>query len=209
MARAYNAVADEYARRISPELEGKPFDRAILDRYATRVATRGTVWDLGCGPGHVTRYLHDRSVSVGGLDLSSALIGWARRMNPDIPFHQADFRQLAAADGAWVGIVAFYSILHLAPSEVVPVLTEWRRVLQPGGALLLAAHLGTEDRRVKDWWGHEVDIIFRFFRRGELEGALEEAGFIIDEVHERESYPGTEAQTRRVYLLATTQSPKP
>jgi SAM-dependent methyltransferase len=200
-------VADEYARRIGPELLGKPFDRELLDRYAARVASLGAVWDLGCGPGHVTRYLRDRSVDVSGMDLSPELIRCARRLNPDIGFEQGDFRRLSAEDGAWAGIVAFYAILHLAPSEVAPTLAEWRRVLRPGGLLLLAVHIGTEELHLEEWWGRRVDITFRFFQPAELQATLVAAGFALEEVRERDPYPGVETQTRRVYLLARARGP--
>ena len=201
--RGYDAVADEYARRISGELDQKPFDRALLDRYAVRLAGRGPVWDLGCGPGHVARYLHERGVSVAGMDLSSELLRWAERLNPGLPFHQGDFRRLPADHDAWAGIVAFYSIIHLPPGEVLPTLKEWHRVLRPGGVLFVAVHLGSELRHVEDWWGRRVNIDFRFFQTDELETALEAAGYAVEEVVEREPYPGVETQTRRAYVLAT------
>jgi 2-polyprenyl-3-methyl-5-hydroxy-6-metoxy-1,4-benzoquinol methylase len=67
----YDRVAAEYARRIFGELEHKPLDRQLLDRFAAMVQGRGQVCDLGCGPGHVARYLHERGVQVMGLDLSA------------------------------------------------------------------------------------------------------------------------------------------
>lgn len=207
--RSYDTVAGEYARRISGELEGKPFDRALLDRYAARVAGAGPVWDLGCGPGHVARYLHDRGVTVSGLDLSPALIQWAERLNPDIRFQQGDFRRLSAPDGAWAGIVALYSIIHLLPAEVTSTLSEWRRVLRPGGLLLLAVHLGTDPLHLDDWWGHQVKIDFRFFQTNELVGQLEAAGFAIEQVMERDPYSEGETKTRRVYVLATNPASAP
>src|SRR6476660_6547825 len=82
---SYDAVAEEYVRRIGRELEGKPFDRTLLDRFADRLAGPGPVWDLGCGPGHVTRYLRARGVTIAGLDLSPALVASARRLDPAIP----------------------------------------------------------------------------------------------------------------------------
>jgi hypothetical protein len=44
--QSYDKVADEYARRISNELEGKPFDRELLRRFATRSedAARCVIW---------------------------------------------------------------------------------------------------------------------------------------------------------------------
>lgn len=201
--RSYDAVADEYARRISQELDHKPFDRALLDRYAERLAGRGLVWEMGCGPGHVARYLHERGVSVAGMDLSPELLRWAERLNPRIPFHHGDFRRLQADDNAWAGIVAFYSIIHLPPDEILPTLKEWRRVLRPGGVLFVAVHLGNELRHVEDWWGRRVNIDFRFFQTKDLETVLEAAGYAVEELVEREPYPGVETQTRRAYVLAT------
>ena len=98
---SYDAVADEYVRRIAHELDAKPFDRALLDRFAQRVARLGPVWDLGCGPGHVARYLRDRGVAVSGLDLSPALVRAAAALNPDIPLSRGDFRSLPIRDTSY------------------------------------------------------------------------------------------------------------
>lgn len=77
---SYDEVADEYVRRIGDELRGKPFDRELLDRFASRVGSHGAVWDVGSGPGHVTRYLRDRGANVAGLDLSAKLVAGARQL---------------------------------------------------------------------------------------------------------------------------------
>jgi trans-aconitate methyltransferase len=55
---SYDRVADEYVARIYGELQHKPFDREMLDRFAARVKPHGLICDLGCGPGHVARYLY-------------------------------------------------------------------------------------------------------------------------------------------------------
>ena len=65
----YNAVAREYAERFADELGHKPLDRELLRRFASEVPGRGQVYDLGCGPGRTTAFLHDCGVSVRGLDL--------------------------------------------------------------------------------------------------------------------------------------------
>jgi 2-polyprenyl-3-methyl-5-hydroxy-6-metoxy-1,4-benzoquinol methylase len=52
-------LADEYARRIFNELQHKPLDRELLDRFAARIVGRGEVCDMGCGPGQIARYLRD------------------------------------------------------------------------------------------------------------------------------------------------------
>ena len=83
VASSYDTVAEDYAREIADELVHKPLDRKILDRFATRVEGRGRVCDVGCGPGHVARYLHARSVDVFGLDLSSRMVEIAKVRNSE------------------------------------------------------------------------------------------------------------------------------
>ncbi len=199
---SYDRIADEYARHVYDELRHKPFDRELLERFALAVKEAGPVCDLGCGPGQVGRYLHDRGVETSGLDLSPAMVALARRLNPDMSFRVGDLRALPYANGALGGLVAFYSIIHLPRADVAGVLGEMARVLRPGGALLVAFHVGDEVRRVEELWGQPTRLDFVFFPRDEVLGHLEAAGFEAAEVREREPYPEVEAQTRRAYVWA-------
>ena len=63
LIRSYDRVAAEYAAQLAGELAHKPFDREWLDRFAARVRGRGLACDVGCGPGHVARYLNDQGVT--------------------------------------------------------------------------------------------------------------------------------------------------
>jgi SAM-dependent methyltransferase len=199
---SYDRVAEEYVARISGELEHKPLDRQLLDRFAGRVRALGPACDLGCGPGHVARYLHERGVRVMGIDLSPAMAEAARRLNPAIEFAQGDMRSLPIEDGALGGIAAFYSIIHVPRPEVVTALVEMKRVLRPGGLLLLAFHIGDGLLHLDEWWGQRVAVDFVFFRTEEMTGFLREAGFRVVEAVERDPYPGVEHPSRRAYLFA-------
>jgi len=79
---SYGRIADEYTRRIYGELEHKPFDRELLNRFAAQVGEKGDVCDVGCGPGRVARYLHEAGARVVGLALSPRRIENARKLNP-------------------------------------------------------------------------------------------------------------------------------
>jgi SAM-dependent methyltransferase len=199
---SYDQVADEYVRRIFDELQHKPLDRQLLDRFAASVRDVGPACDMGCGPGHVARYLHERGVQVCGVDLSPAMVERARRLNPGVEFRQGDMTALDAPDGAWAGIVAFYSIIHIPRGDMARALGELRRVLRPGGLLLLAFHIGDHIIHLDDWWGQSVSLDFFFFRSDEVAGFLRAQGFEIEEVFEREPYPDVEHQSRRAYIFA-------
>src|SRR5216683_6059414 len=110
---SYDRLADEYTRRIASELQHKPFDRELLDRFAGAVAGRGDVCDMGCGPGHVSRYLYDAGATVSGLDLSPRMIEQARQLNPGISFHEGNMMSLDMKDATLAGIIAFYAIVNI------------------------------------------------------------------------------------------------
>jgi SAM-dependent methyltransferase len=200
---SYDQVAMEYARRIHSELAHKPFDRELLDGFATRVKGKGPVGDMGCGPGMVAAYLAAQGVSsVFGLDLSPKMVAEATSLYPGVDFRTGDFHKLDAADDSLAGITAFYSLIHVARDEVQAVLREFQRALMPGGPLLISFHVGTEVRHASEWWGAPVDIDFVFFETSEMLTYVWNAGFDSELDVEREPYPEVELQTRRGYILA-------
>jgi SAM-dependent methyltransferase len=204
---SYDRVADEYVARLFQELEHKPLDRQLLDRFAEKVQSIGPACDIGCGPGQVARYLHERGVRVSGVDLSPMMVEAARRLNPGIEFEQADMRTLKFEDEALGGITAFYSIIHIPRLEVVAALVELKRVLRPGGLLLLSFHIGDDSMHLDEWWGQQVSVDFFFFRTEEMKGYLSQAGFEVVEIVEREPYPDVEHQSRRAYIFAAKPRP--
>ncbi len=200
---SYDRLAEEYARHIFDELQHKPLDRELLNRFAAATAGRGQVCDMGCGPGQIARYLHDIGADVFGLDLSPGMIEQARRLSPDIPFREGNMMALRMPDGSLAGIAAFYAIVNL-PKESLPlVFQEMARVLQPGGLLLLAFHIGDEALREDELWGQKISMEFFLLPAQGIRRQLEAAGFVVDEVIEREPYaPEVEYQSRRAYIFA-------
>jgi SAM-dependent methyltransferase len=169
----------------------------------------GLVCDLGCGPGQVARYLRDRGVAMCGVDLSPGMVERARELNPGVEFRQGDMKALDVPAELWAGIAAFYAIVNLPPAEVAQALREMRRVLRPGGLLLLSFHIGEEISHVEDLWGCAVCLDFYFFRTTDVEGYLRTEGFEIEEIIEREPYaPDVEYQSRRAYIFARKSSLK-
>ena len=200
----YNPIAAEYAAKFQHEMDSKPFDRKMLDWLIEKTAGLGPICDLGCGPGQIARYLHSRGAAVRGIDLSAAMIAEASRLNPEIPFEQGDMRTLeGVADSSLGGIAAFYSIIHIPNDDAVRTFATFLRVLEPGGAALLAFHLGDEMRHFDESMGKPVSLDFHFRQTAQVREWLTTAGFTIDEAIERDPYPPEiEFQSRRAYLFA-------
>jgi SAM-dependent methyltransferase len=199
---SYDSAASAYAEHLATELVDKPLDRHLLNRFAECVTGRGLVADLGCGPGHIARYLHEQGVKVVGIDLSPEMIRVATSLNPGLEFRTGDMKQPEMPDASLAGAVAFYSIVHFDASELGAVLQQVRRILEPGGLFLLAFHVGSQVVHVDDLFGAAVSLDFRFHVPSEVIAALQSARLTVIEHVEREPYEGTEYPSRRCYLLA-------
>jgi SAM-dependent methyltransferase len=199
---SYDRLAEYYTRRIADELQHKPLDRELLDRFAKQTKGRGEVCDMGCGPGHVARYLRDAGASVFGLDLSRGMLEQARKLNPDISFREGNMLALDIPDGALAGTAAFYAIVNIPKRSLPVVFREIQRALQPGGLLLLAFHTGNEVLHEDELWGQKISMDFFLFPPTEIKLELEAAGFTIEEGVEREPYPDVEYPSRRAYIFA-------
>ena len=199
---SYDTVAAEYARRISDELRRKPFDCTLLEDFAHRLQTSDLVCDLGCGPGHVAKFLQQQGARAFGMDLSAGMISEARRLNPAIDFVQGSALTLPIAFGALGGIIAFYSLIHFDGETLAAALAEMHRALRKEGYALIAFHTGGESLHTTDLWGYTVDLTVEMPPVAGVVDRLIEAGFIMERVLERDPYPEVEYQSRRGYILA-------
>lgn len=204
----YDRVAREYAENLADELDGKPMDRALLERFAADVRGTGPVYDLGCGAGaQTTAFLHGLGVDVRGMDLSPAAVAEAARRQPALRFETGDMLALPLRDGAAAGIVAFYAIVHFSPEQLRTAAGEMARVLRPGAPLLLSFHVGDETVRVDELFGVRASVDFRFHPVERVEDALRHAGLGEVEPIVRDPYPGVEHPTRRAYVFARRPGP--
>jgi SAM-dependent methyltransferase len=197
---SYDELAFEYAERFCDELDGKPFDRSLLQRFANMVPS-GPVCDLGCGPGHVTAHLQSLGLKAIGVDLSPKMIEEARRRFTQVEFRVGDMVLLDIPTESLGGIVALYSIIHLEPEMLEPAFREMCRVLVPGGQLLVSFHQGQGILHEDDVLGTRVSFDCTLFESDDVSRALECAGLSVAEVTVRRPY-GNEYPTKRVYVLA-------
>lgn len=201
---AYDAAASGYADALLAELDAKPFDRWLLERVA-ELADGGPVADAGCGPGQVGAFLAMAGAEVVGFDLSPAMVAEARRRFGELRFEVADLTDLPApGDGPelWAAIAAWYSLVHLAGSELAPAVHLLGTRLRPGGWLALAVHVGHEVRHETELFGAAVELDFVFHDPDQVLAAVRGAGLVDVEWYRRGPIPGAEAETERLYVLA-------
>lgn len=180
---SYDTVAASYADQVRNLLDETPEERAVLALFADLIRTSGggPVADVGCGSGRITAYLRELGVDTFGIDLSPGMIEVARRDHPGLPFELGSMTDLDVADGSMAGLVAWYSLIHVPDDEISSVFTHFRRVLRPGGPLLLSFHVGDESQlKTQGYGGHPMKVYVHRRQHGQMTAWLNDAGFTVE-----------------------------
>ncbi|MEV0458753.1 class I SAM-dependent methyltransferase [Catellatospora methionotrophica] len=174
---AYSAVAPVYIDLFGTTGKADAEDVDLIGRHLS--IRPGTVLDLGCGPGHYTGHLRSLGVDAVGIDMVPEFIAHARAAHPDGTYRLGSLSSLDAADGTIAGILAWYSLIHLLPSELDGVLAGFRRVTAPGGRLVVGFFSGD----AIDAFAHKVVTAYRW-PVDEFSARLRQAGFTeIERLH--------------------------
>jgi SAM-dependent methyltransferase len=180
---SYDTDASGYAEQVRGLLDGNPYLRASLALFADLAhgAGGGPVADVGCGTGYVSGYLHDVGMDVFGIDLSPEMIAVARRDHPDLRFEVGTMTDLDLADDSVIGIVAFWSVIHVPDHAVPGVFAQFRRVLRPQGVLLVGFHVGDGTQHTSEGYtGRPISVDSHHRPPGRVMGWLRDAGFTIE-----------------------------
>lgn len=138
-AASYDAFAERYDAENADSLLNAHYERPAILRLAGDVSGR-RILDAGCGSGPLTAALRTQGAAVTGIDGSPAMIALARaRLGDDVPLHVGDLAEpLPFADGAFDDVIASL-VLHYLEDWDAP-LAELRRVLRPGGRLIVSVN---------------------------------------------------------------------
>ncbi|SKA36182.1 Methylase involved in ubiquinone/menaquinone biosynthesis [Marinactinospora thermotolerans DSM 45154] len=223
-AEQYDELGAEYAEHTASSPANAYYDRPAILALAGDVAGR-RVLDVGCAAGHLSARLVERGAEVTGIDVSPVMVRLARERCARVAGGRAEFHRADLAepldflpDGSF-DLVTASLVLHYL-EDWVPPLRELRRVLRPGGALVMSVHHPGEDWRwfdrpdyfrtemVTDEWPlpsgpREV----RFYRRplSSAFSALRRAGFDVDQLVEPMPLPECEQADPYWYTLLMTR----
>jgi ubiquinone/menaquinone biosynthesis C-methylase UbiE len=165
----YESVAEQYHERHA--------DRSVIQGFLDlflAILDGNRVLDIGCGPGWETETLADRGFDTTGIDLTPAFLDIATDIAPTGTFARMDMRHLGFSDQEFNGLWSCASFLHVPRSDAHSTLSEFHRVLRPGGTLALAVKKGTGEQTGN---GYENDE-----RRFTL--------YTVDDLHERVTKAG-------------------
>jgi ubiquinone/menaquinone biosynthesis C-methylase UbiE len=132
----FSPVADNY-RTSSVHAGGEDLRQMVLQ---AGLSGSERVLDAGSGAGHTALAFAPHAARVVGVDLSRAMLAQGERLAAErglsnVEFRQADVESLPFEDGTFDLIVSRYSAHHWPHPQAA--LAEFRRLLRPGGCVLL------------------------------------------------------------------------
>lgn len=202
---AYNTVAATYAELVGDTSFEAGIDLAMVEHFLQQVGINreAQVLDAGCGAGRMMTYLKqlDPSVQLTGIDLAPGMVARARRNHPDRRIEEGDLAALPFANAQFEGLLSWYSIIHTPTSELPRIVAEFRRVLRPGGLLLVAFHAGGGERIAQHAYGHDVQLRVQLHEAHRVEEALVTGGFEGTARLERVARPSE--RNRQGFVLMT------
>ena len=160
--------------------------RRVYDDLVTLSGARPgqRVLDVGCGTGYFSRRAAPAVTPGGqvvGIDPSLPVIEYAARRAPaNCTFRTASAQELPFGDASFDVIISSLAFHHLPDGDRLVALREMRRVLRPGGRLLLVDYGRVPHHlRLAKALGMASGHADRHAPSSELPGLAEQAGFHI------------------------------
>ncbi|HRE26959.1 MAG TPA: methyltransferase domain-containing protein [Anaerolineales bacterium] len=127
------------------ESQGQRLSRRLNAAFAVAEIRPGMrVLDLGCGRGEIVRHCAELGAAAYGVDYSPVALDLARTMlageqalQAETGLARSDAKLMPFPDGAFDRVLIFDVVEHLFPWELDLCLRESRRVLKPGGMIVV------------------------------------------------------------------------
>ena len=144
MYSAADKIIDLYERRAHDwvcDRSRQPvfIEQTWLDRFCALIKPRGTLLDIGCGPGEpMAAYLLAQGFDICGVDSSPTMISLAQGNFPDREWIIADMRALSLGR-TFDGVMAWDSFFHLNYDDQRQMFPIFRAHAKPGAPLLFTS----------------------------------------------------------------------
>jgi 2-polyprenyl-3-methyl-5-hydroxy-6-metoxy-1,4-benzoquinol methylase len=94
-----------------------------------------TVFEIGCGPGNITRYLLAKKpdLHIYAIDVAPNMIQLAKANNPKAKFSLMDCREIGSLTSEFDAIISGFCMPYLSKEDNAEFLRNCSRLLAPGG----------------------------------------------------------------------------
>lgn len=179
--KSYDKTASEYYRVV------KSFELVPeIKKFSKKVIKNGKILDLGCGPGHHSKYFSSLGFDVVGIDLSVEMIEIARRESVKSVFQVMDILELNFEKDTFDGIWSSASLLHVPKIKMKFVLKKLKEILVDNGVLYISLKQGEGSEIFIDNRYGGVEKYYVYYHTEEIEKLLKNVGFNIIEIQPKD-----------------------
>ena len=198
----FDQFAAEYAQRF---MDLNSYSDSI-DRFCDWIGNdHPRIFELGCGPGNVTRLLKLRfpESQITAIDLAPQMIEIAREHLPDVDFMVMDVRDISNIPVKFDAIMCSFCLPFLSKEDSVKLISDCAERLVSGGVLYVSTMEGNEGRagfETTSFSGNS-EIYFNYHQQTDLEQAFMQGGFEIRQVKLQDYYePDGSVTTDMVFI---------
>jgi len=177
----YNAIVGEYCKFKAKDKETYYSE---LEKFEKLIPKGARILDAGCGIGTQTEYFSKRSFDIIGIDAAKDMLEKAKEFLPNCEFMQMDIRDLKFKE-EFDAILCLFVLYHLEREDLSKALKEIKRVLKPGGIVLIAVGKGDGEVFGPDPWAPDKKMFYILYKKDELVNKVKEEGFKILDVSVR------------------------
>jgi len=144
-------IFDDNALLYEQKYMETPIYDASYREFLNGITNGGSILELGCGPGNITRFMHRERPDLNLLatDFSEEMIRLARKNVPDAEFQVMDAKEVLAISSGFDGIVCGFIAPYLTKKELIKLLSDCKERLKDNGRLYLSAIEGEYEK--SDW----------------------------------------------------------
>lgn len=154
----FNKLATLYAQKY---MDVSGYSESLEKLGELLHASEGTVLELGCGPGNITRFMLDRfpHLKITGIDLAPDMIAIAKSLNPEATFEVMDCREINKIDSKFDAVLCGFCLPYLSRQEAIKLITDSAVKLNAKGVIYIST---MEDNNSKSGYvsGSTGDKIF-------------------------------------------------
>lgn len=155
-----------------------------VHRFMETLPKEIKVLEVGCGLGTDAAVMAEAGFAVTATDISTGMIAQAKRRYAGLDI---DFRGGVSmtdlsdfADRSFGALVANFSLIHVPKQDALTSLSEFARVLQPGGELFLGLQEGqSQEGAFPAPFDHSRSVFLNIFSPDEIIELLNKAGFAV------------------------------
>lgn len=152
VCRFFDSIAEEYEKNIILELNKFVISR-LFELTTELLGHRNSkvkILDFGIGTGIsadiVKKKLTNLEVELQGVDISKRMVEICEKKNLDVK--QYNGVPLQFCTDYFDGIIVSFAIHYVQEAELMPLLSEFQRVLQPSGVLAFNVHPPTLEKAI-------------------------------------------------------------